>query len=79
MVAEMIKRASRALGWEAFNQLFALEPQTRDWKSAVGQLLTCAYQGTKNSSENTLAAARHLAESIGAVFHYWLIDEEVAS
>lgn len=79
MVAEMVRRASRSLGWEAFNSQFGLSPQTRDWRSAVGQLLTCAYQGTRNSSENTLAAARHLAESIGATFHYWLIDEEVAS
>lgn len=79
MVAEMVKRASRSLGWEAFNSQFGLSPQTRDWRSAVGQLLTCAYQGTRNSSESTLAAARHLAESIGATFHYWLIDEEVTS
>ncbi len=79
MVTEMVKRASASLGWETFNQQFGLDAETRDWKSAVGQLLTCAYQGTRNSSENTLAAARHLAESVGARFHHWLIDEEVAS
>jgi NAD+ synthase (glutamine-hydrolysing) len=79
MVTEMVKRASASLGWEAFNQQFGLDAGTHDWKSAVGQLLTCAYQGTRNSSGNTLAAARHLAESVGARFHHWLIDEEVAS
>lgn len=79
MVAEMVKRASASLGWEAFNQQFGLEQQTRDWKTAMRQLLTCAYQGTRNSSEQTLAAARHLADSLGAQFHHWLIDDEVAS
>jgi len=79
MVAEMVRRASLSLGWEAFNQQFGLDPQTRDWKVAVGQLLTCAYQGTQNSSDTTLAAARYLAASIGAQFHHWLIDEEVTS
>ena len=79
MVAEMIRRASMALGWEAFNQVFDLDPQTADVRSATRQLLTCAYQGTVNSSENTLAAARHLADSLGAGFHSWRIDEEVAS
>ncbi|MGC3948644.1 MAG: NAD(+) synthase [Chryseolinea sp.] len=79
MVAEMIKRASTSLGWDAFNSQFGLDNSTQDWKSAVRQLLICAYQGTRNSSEETLNAARHLAESIGAQFHHWLIDDEVAS
>lgn len=79
MVAEMVKRASASLGWDAFNAQFNLDSATRDWKTAVRQLLTCAYQGTRNSSEETLTAARHLAESIGARFHHWLIDDEVAS
>lgn len=79
MVAEMAKRASKALGWDAFNTVFGLRPETRDWKAAVNQLLVCAYQGTRNSSQETLGAARHLAESIGAQFHHWLIDDEVTS
>ena len=79
MVTEMVRRASKALGWDAFNKMLGLDARTSDWKTAVNQLLTCAYQGTRNSSEHTLAAARHLAGSIGAVFHYWLIDDEVSS
>ncbi len=43
----------------------------------TGQLLTTAYQGTKNSSEATLKSARTLAESLGAVFYNWQIDSEV--
>ena len=42
-------------------------------------LLTCAYQGTKNSSEDTYLSAKNLADSIGATFYHWLIDEEVTS
>ena len=44
----------------------------------VRQLLTCAYQGTVNSSDDTFISARELADSIGARFFNWEIDEEVA-
>ncbi|WP_375437041.1 NAD(+) synthase [uncultured Hymenobacter sp.] len=41
------------------------------------RLLTCAYQGTVNSSDDTFNSAKELADSIGAVFHNWEIDQEV--
>ncbi|SFQ61190.1 NAD(+) synthase [Hymenobacter arizonensis] len=44
----------------------------------VSHLLTCAYQGTVNSSDDTFNSAKELADSIGARFHNWEIDEEVA-
>jgi len=44
----------------------------------TGRLLTCAYQGTVNSSDDTLNSAQELAEELGAVFHNWNIDDEVA-
>lgn len=78
LVAEMVRRASVELGWEKFCQLLNL-PTTQNIKDAVGQLLTCAYQGTTNSSEATLIAAKELALSIGARFHHWNIDLEVNS
>ncbi|MFD2718336.1 NAD(+) synthase [Hymenobacter monticola] len=43
----------------------------------VQQLLTCAYQGTVNSSDDTFNSAKELADSIGARFYNWTIDEEV--
>ncbi|MGC1240958.1 MAG: NAD(+) synthase [Chryseosolibacter sp.] len=81
LAAEMVKRASAALGWKQFCEVFSLSESeiNNDWKKAVGKLLTCAYQGTKNSSDETLSAARILASSIGAEFHEWKIDEEVES
>ncbi len=80
-VAEMVRRVPREIGWEAFCESLRLNPDeiAGDWKRAVGQLLTCAYQGTRNSSSITLEAAKNLATSIGASFHHWSIDEEVAS
>jgi len=81
LVAEMVKRASDELGWSNFCASLELSEKeiNGDWKKAVNKILTCAYQGTKNSSVSTLNAARSLAESIGAEFHAWKIDEEVIS
>lgn len=44
----------------------------------VQQLLACAYQGTVNSSDDTFNSAKELADSIGARFYDWEIDQEVA-
>ncbi|SNT35502.1 NAD+ synthase (glutamine-hydrolysing) [Ekhidna lutea] len=41
------------------------------------QLLTTAYQATKNSSDATFNSAKNLAESLGATFYNWQIDAEV--
>ncbi len=81
LVAEMVKRASRSLGWEKFCHVLSLDQQeiNSDWKKAVNKVLTCAYQSTKNSSDVTFSAAKSLATSIGAGFHSWSIDEEVNS
>lgn len=43
----------------------------------TARLLTCAYQGTVNSSDDTFNSAKELADSIGAVFYNWEIDQEV--
>ncbi len=77
IVAEMIRRGSKQLGWLNFSEAVGIE--ANDEKEATRQLLTCAYQGTQNSSKETLDAAKTLADSIGASFHHWLIDDEVAS
>ena len=78
-VAEMVKRAAAALGWPRFCEVLSLPGDTgHDWKSAVGRLLACAYQGTRNSSAETLFAAKAVADSLGAEFHAWNIDDEVA-
>jgi len=77
LVSEMVRRAAAELGWEEFWKTLG---HPLDWpkdvKAAVGRLLTCAYQGTRNSSETTLNAARTLAEFLGAGFYHWSVDEE---
>lgn len=78
LVAEMVKRGVRELGIGEFLKKLNLPPLANE-KEIVGQILTCAYQGTKNSSDTTLNAAKSLATSIGANFHCWTIDDEVNS
>lgn len=78
IVAEMVKRASKTLGWEKFCTLLNLNPhEITDSKKATQKLLTCAYQATTNSSDTTLHAAKSLANSIDATFHSWSIQDEV--
>jgi NAD+ synthase (glutamine-hydrolysing) len=81
LVAEMVKRASAELGWKKFCGTLSLNESeiNGNWRKAVNKILTCAYQGTKNSSSATLHAAESLATSIGAEFHNWTIDEEIQS
>jgi NAD+ synthase (glutamine-hydrolysing) len=79
-VAEMVRRAIAELGLEKFYSAINLKPapgREPSVKDAMAQLLVCAYQGTRNSSDETFLAAKTLAEYIGATFHSWTIDEEV--
>ncbi len=87
-VAEMVRRGIAGLGVLGFvakTQLFPLKDaayfETLSKEEAerqlVGRLLTCAYQGTENSSNDTFTSAKELAASIGAVFYSWTIDEQV--
>ncbi len=90
LVAEMIRLACKELGLELFleksgyaslyPELKAYEQEEKVlYRKISSHLLVTAYQGTKNSSKATFESARLLAEDVGAVFHHWLIDEEVAS
>ena len=76
LVAEMVKRASNELGWSEFNVKTGIASRS-EVKQAVNELLTCAYQSTRNSSHTTHDAAQTLAKSIGSAFHSWQIDEAV--
>jgi NAD+ synthase (glutamine-hydrolysing) len=88
LVAEMTKRGLQELGLNQFLKKLGrsdLEEKIKDgnekeiWRSINNSILTCAYQATKNSSEETLEAARILSEFVGSTFFYWNIDEEVNS
>jgi NAD+ synthase (glutamine-hydrolysing) len=78
LVAEMVKRGVGELGVPRFIKKLGLElPDTAGLKEITGTIFSTAYQGTENSSQDTLDSARMLAESIGAKFYHWTIDEEV--
>jgi len=81
LVSEMVRRASSELGWNLFWERIGFNPQTSpsNLKEAVNLLLSCAYQSTKNSSSETENAASELANSIGAKYYSWSVDEEVTS
>jgi NAD+ synthase (glutamine-hydrolysing) len=83
LVAEMVRRGLEELGLQAFCKKIGFNNwekyQANPEKSLVNELLTTAYQGTSNSSKDTFESAKSLAESIGAKFYHWTIDEEVTS
>lgn len=85
LVAEMVRRGIAELGLENFlvklgrPSLSETIDHAEPHHAIVSEILTCAYQGTKNSSEATFQSAQGLAASIGATFYSWEIDQEVAS
>ncbi len=85
LVAEMVRRGIAELGLTRFIEKLNLNLKASklskkdNEKLIVSKILTCAYQGTENSSDETLAAAKVLAEDLGATFYAWKIDEEVTS
>ena len=89
LVSEMVRRGVRTLGTNIFLERIGyseftdkIDPKSsieQIAKQIVGHIFTCVYQGTRNSSEDTLESASKLAQSIGANFHHWTIDDEVES
>ncbi len=88
LVSEMVRRGIDQLGVKNFlikiNRLDLLEKVVgKEVKEArrviMSHLLTCAYQGTVNSSNDTFKSAKQLTEDIGATFYQWTIDYEVNS
>jgi NAD+ synthase (glutamine-hydrolysing) len=84
LVAEMVSIGINDLGKDEFLRKLNLSNSLLDdisnhklIKHLVGHLLTTAYQGTQNSSLDTSESAKALAESIGATFHNWNIDNVV--
>jgi len=70
------------LGPDGFRQRLAhiRELAGKDTPEALmGQLLTCLYQATENSSQRTRDAARDVAAAVGATFHELDVDPVVRS
>ncbi|WP_026462989.1 NAD(+) synthase [Adhaeribacter aquaticus] len=88
-VSEMIRRAICEVGLDDFvartnilkaNEIDQLKvlSEEEQVKTLCNKILICAYQASKNSSDDTFQSAAGLAESIGATFYNWFIDDEVA-
>ncbi|MEM6269596.1 MAG: NAD(+) synthase [Bacteroidota bacterium] len=70
LIAEAFRRAHQELGDAGLREkLHYLE--LSDLTTLTESLLTCVYQGTENSSNDTLESARELARDLGASFHSW--------
>jgi len=84
LVAESVKLGIDTLGVEGYLNAVHLDteivkniPKKEQLKLIVSKVLLTAYQGTQNSSEDTLQSARGLADNIGATFKAWEIDASV--
>lgn len=89
LISEMVRRGLRTYGIEGFltkinkqnlaNKIDTTLPLEKTGQQIVRNIFFTAYQGTKNSSEDTLQSAKELADEIGANFYHWSIDSEVES
>ncbi len=69
LVGLMVELAWNELGREGFlARLGVPELAPRSPRAAVGELLTCVYQATRNSSPASRVAAREVAAALGARF-----------
>lgn len=76
MVSEMVKKGVLELGNEYFIKKSGVKISNENQNILSNYLIT-AYQGTENSSADTLLSAKALADSIGAVFYDWKIDDTI--
>lgn len=77
LVHQLIVRGLEELGFDEFERKVGFKLQGKSSQKITHQLLTTAYQATKNSSSSTFNAAKSLADGIGATFYHWHIDDEV--
>jgi NAD+ synthase (glutamine-hydrolysing) len=80
----LVQLGSRELGFDKLAAKLAHIASISDIKSAevtsqqfVNKLLSCVYQATRNSGEQTFAAAQGVAAAVGAEFLHWNVDAMV--
>lgn len=75
LAALMVHFGVEQLGVEGFRQrLGYIGLRGQSVRELVGELLICAYQSTRNSSETTLSAARAVADAVGARLYEFDVD-----
>lgn len=71
----MLNQARKELGSDFSDKLsYIADFADSSIEEICSKLITCVYQGTKNSSDTTLNASQELADAINAEFHIWQID-----
>ena len=73
LIQYMCRRGIKQLGEEKFIEKSELKLDSN--KTIISQMLTCIYQGTENSSEYTLNAAKTASEGIGATFMNFNVND----
>ena len=78
LVSFAIRTALEQLGHSEFERKIGFKLKSEKPEEITRQLLTTAYQATGNSSNETFSSAKNLADSLGATFYNWNIDNEVS-
>ena len=73
LIAESLRLARAELGDEGLRQRLSYV-DLGDLDSMISRFLTCVYQGTENSSDDTEESARELARDLGATYHVWNVQ-----
>ena len=78
----MVELACKELGLEEFKERLSYATQLNahtEAKDFVNKLLTCVYQSTKNSSQETKKSAANLSEELGAKYLELDVDQIVGT
>lgn len=80
IISAMVKNGLTELGREGFiersNVSYDLSSDKEsDYEAIMSNILTCIYQSTENSSQETLESAEHLSKNLGASFAKWSVDD----
>lgn len=73
LCAHALLRADRELGREGLLERLSYLGLTES-DNIIEKTLTCVYQATRNSGDETLESARELAKDLGATFHNWNVE-----
>jgi NAD+ synthase (glutamine-hydrolysing) len=77
MVRRMVDLAIKELGIATVRKRLKLPAALKNASEIMASLMVTAYQGTQNSSTETAASARKLAEFIGSTHYEWNIDDQI--
>lgn len=73
LCAHALLRAEKELGKEKFREKLDYL-SLKEGESYMENMLTCVYQATENSGDETLESAKELALGLGATFYHWDVE-----